>query len=533
MRLTPILILLVQAFADSSTNAQIKLPRPLSGTYTVDPKGTGDRAFLDVASAVRYLSLVGVAGEFELRVAPGEYKGALTFFPVQGLKEDQKIVIRSTGQGKVILTAEGTIVSFQAGTKNIVLDGLTFGDSGSSPTIQATGRCTDIEIRNCLFTGETGGNRVIEIQGNQTSRRWNIHHNKFEVTGNGSYGIYTQATYQLRIHHNEFVCDSSREPISIWNANKSESSVHDNVFLGSVRGRGCAVRLDVSGHDVDVVNNLFILELANNNDAVIRSQGLRNGTHNRIRHNVFIIRGAGAAVRTRGPIGLDHNLYAMQEGGVGMTNNDVHESLEEWQAAIAEGFAVDEMADQNSGEAEPKFFKRYAQLMELFHEFDDETDSELDPDDSEVKAIAADKAREKLDANSEIRYLLKVLGETDPVAIRLAIKRLEIHGRNAIVAVPKLGKLCSHKHAAIRADAAESLGRIRIGAEIVIPELIKMLDEKDERVLLAVVKTLGSFDHLAMKAAPRLRQLEKHGLETVKTAAEAARKAVLGEDTKK
>ena len=527
MRLTPILILLVQAFADSSTNAQIKLPRPLSGTYTVDPKGTGDRAFLDLASAVRYLSLVGVAGEFELRVTPGKYKGALTFFPVQGLKEDQKVVIRSTGQGKVILTAEGTIVSFQEGTKNIVLDGLTFGDSGSSPTIQAKGRCTDIEIRNCLFTGETGGNRVIEIQGKRTSRRWNVHHNKFEMTGNTSYGIYTQATYQLRIHHNEFVCDSSREPISIWNANKSESSVHDNVFLGSLRG--CAMRLDVSGHDVDVVNNLFILELANNTEAVIRSQGLRNGSHNRIRHNVFIIRGAGAAVRTRGPIGLDHNLYAMQEGGVGMTNNDVHESLKEWQAAVAEGFAVDEMADQNSGEAEPKFFKRYEQLIELFHEFDDETDS----DDPEAKAIAARRAREKLDANSEIQYLLKVLGETDPVAIRLAIKRLEIHGHNAIVAVPKLGKLCSHKHAAIRADAAESLGRIRIGAEIVIPELIKMLDEKDERVLLAVVKTLGSFEHLAMKAAPRLEQLEKHDLETVKTAAEAARKAVLGEDTKK
>jgi hypothetical protein len=531
MRFTPNLILLVLAFAHSSTNAQIKLPRPLSGTYTVDPKGTGDRAFLDIESAVRYLSLVGVAGEFELRIAPGKYKGALTFFPVQGLKEDQKVVIRSTGQGKVILTSEGTIVLFQAGTKNIVLDGLTFGDSGNSPTIQSRGPCTDIEIRNCVFTGETGGNRVIEIQGKPASRRWNVHHNKFEMTGNTTYGIYTQATYQLRIHHNEFLCDSSREPISIWNANKSQSSVHDNVFLGSVRG--CAMRLDVSGHDVDIVNNLFILELANNNESVIRSQGLRNGSHNRIRHNVFIIRGAGAAVRTRGPIGLDHNLYAMQEGGVGMTNNDVHESLKEWQAAIAEGFAVDEMADQNSGEAEPKFFDRYEQLMELFHEFDDETDSELDPDDPEAKAIAARKAREKLDANSEIQYLLKVLSETDPVAIRLAIKRLEIHGRNAIVAVPKLGKLCSHKHAAIRADAAESLGRIRIGAEIVIPELINMLDEKDERVLLAVVKTLGSFDHLAMKAAPRLKELEKHDLDTVKTAAEAARKAVLGEGTKK
>ena len=531
MRTTPILIMLAVVFARGMANAQIELPDPLSGKYSVDPKGTGNRVFRDLATAVRYISLVGVSGEFELTVSPGKYEGALMIFPVPGMKEDQKIVIRSTGQGEVALSAEGSIVSFHEGAKNIVLDGLTFGESGNSPAIIAGTRCTDIEIRNCRFTEETGGNRVIEIQGKQGSRRWNIHHNKFELSGSGGYGIYTQSTYQLHIHHNEFVCNDSREPVSIWNANKSESRVHDNLFRGRVSG--CAMRLDVSGHDVAVINNVFLLELRNSNDAIIRSQGLRSGVHNRIRHNVFILRGAGAAVRTRGPIALDHNLYAIQEGGVGMTNNDVRESLKDWQEAIAEGFAVNEEADQNSAEASKKFFDQYQKLIALFHDFEDEATDELGPDHPEAKARAKVKANQKLDAKGEVRYLIQVLGEKDPVAIRLAMERLKKHGRRAIAAVPVLGRLCAHSHASIRADAAEALGRIKIGAEIVIPELFKLLGDEDERVLLAVVNTLGRFEHLATEAAPRLKALEKHDLESVKKAAAVALEAVLGKKAKK
>ena len=74
---------------------------------------------------------------------------------------------------------------------------------------------------------------------------------------------------------------------------------------------------------------------------------------------------------------------------------------------------------------------------------------------------------------------------------------------------------------------------IGIGAEIVIPELFRLLHEKDERVLLAAVNTLGSFAHLAAEAAPQLQQLEKHELETVQKAAAKARQAVLGKGSGK
>ena len=99
----------------------------------------------------------------------------------------------------------------------------------------------------------------------------------------------------------------------------------------------------------------------------------------------------------------------------------------------------------------------------------------------------------------------------------------------AVPAVAVLGRLCGHSHAAIRARAVAALGAIRIGAEIVIPELFKLLVDKDERVLLATIRTLGKFEHLAAEAAPRLKSLESHESEAVKAAAAVARRAVLGQ----
>jgi HEAT repeats len=523
MRTTLILMSLAATAVCGPAFGQIKLPPPLSGSYTVDPKGTGERTFLDLETAVRYLSLAGASGNIEIKVAKGTYTGALLFFPVPGLKAEQKIVIRPLGQGAVHVASKGSIVSFHEGAKNIVLDGLSFGASGSAPAISAGTHVTDIEIRHCHFTSATGGNRVIEIQGKQNSRRWNIHHNKFELGGGRSAGIYTQSTYQLQIHHNEFICDGSREPISLWNANKSESTVHDNLFRG--RLSGCAMRLDVSGHDVTVTNNIFLVELQGGSDAVIRSNGLRNGVVNRIRHNVFIIRGGGAAIWTRGPIRIDQNVYAVQEGAIGKTKNETHDSLKEWQQAVAESYAVADEADQNSTVAGKKFFQKYAPLMEMIHDFDGEQEAGAE--------LPTAKSRAQLEPKAQLRYLIQVFGEGDPAAIRLAMKLLARHGRRAIVAVPALGKLCTHSFAPIRADAAEALGRIKVGAEIVIPELVKMLgddneNEDDERVLLAALRTLGSFGHLAAEAASRLEALEKHDLESVRKAAAAARAAVIG-----
>jgi HEAT repeat protein len=114
------------------------------------------------------------------------------------------------------------------------------------------------------------------------------------------------------------------------------------------------------------------------------------------------------------------------------------------------------------------------------------------------------------------------------VALRLAIRALCRYGRRAAPAVPALGRLCGHPHAPVRADAAAALGEIRIGAEIVIPELIKLLADQDRFVLLATTATLQGFAHLARQAQSALQGLTGHEDPAVQAAAKRALQAVSG-----
>lgn len=517
-------------------SAQIKLPEPITGVYSVDPKGQGPRVFTSLEQAIRYVSLVGFKGELTLEIAPGDYEGPLTFFPVRDQKDDQRLVVRRKGVGAVRLTSDNGIVHLQEGCKWIVFDGLEFGESGSSPSMKFGNRCTDIEIRNCHFTEETGSQQIIEIRGNRDSRRFSIHHNKFEMGRGNRRGIYTQSTFELDIHHNEFVCTDGGEPISIWNANESKSKVYENVFRGTLSK--CCMRLDVSGHGVKVFNNLFLLEMGNNDVGVIHSQGLRRGAFNEISHNLFVIR-TGCGVRTKGPFAIDHNTYAIgEDAAIGMTNNDRHATMKEWRSAI-EPFVRNEMGGAGSAVAAPGFWKERAALVARFHDF--EKDARDDDDGGE--AVETNKANddgedekarlkaERTARRADIRKLVGYLAIDDPAVQRLAMRALREQGRFAASALPALGRLCAHAHAPIRADAVETVLAIRVGAEILVPELIKLLGDADTRVLAVTMRALAAMKHLATEARPRLLELKAHKNEDVQSAAEAALRA-LGEPTR-
>lgn len=518
--------------------AQIDLPKPISGVFRVDPKGTGPDVFLSLDTAVRYLSLVGVSGEIEIVVAPGVYESPLRFFSIPGQQPDQKILIRSAVPGKARLQAEASILHLVDGCHDLVFDGFEFGASASAPAVLISGVSTNIEIRNCRFTEETGGQKVIEIQGNRKASGFEIHHNQFELS-RGSYGIYTQGTTRMHVHHNDFRCVSVGEVISIWNSNTSESRIYDNVFRGEVT-RTC-IRLNVSGHDVDVYDNLFLLKIQNSRYAVIGSRGLRNRAWNRIHHNLFVVFGEGQIFQSSGPVAINHNSYAVESGNIGKIQNTVYDGFEAWQEALAE-VAVDEQADQGSTIAHQDFFEQHAKLIRLFHDFeadlavDGEEEEPEEAEQAEVKKptkaageelTAEQKAAARVARRARLKYLIGLLGDDDVVVQRLAIRFLRGLGRTASSAVPALGRICNHPHAPVRADAVAALGEIRIGAEIVIPEILKLLRDDNVRVVLPAIRTLQGFAHLARQAEPDLRILANHDDEAVKAAAKTALAVIL------
>jgi len=457
----------------------------------------------------------------------------LRFYSIPGQAAGQKILIRSAEPGKARLEAESSILQLVDGAHDLVFDGFVFGPSATQPAVLISGASKNIEIRHCHFTEETGGQKVIEIQGSRKASGFEFHHNQFEFSA-GSYGIYTQGTTRMVVHHNDFRCAGVGEPISIWNSNKSESAIHDNVFRGEITRTG--IRLNVSGHDVDVYDNLFLLKVAGARQ-VIGSRGLRNAAWNRIHHNLFVVFGEGQVYQSSGPVAINHNSYAVESGFIGKIQNTDYETLEEWREALTD-VAVDEQADQGSVVAHKDFFDKHTRLIAMFHDFEKhETPEEVEAGEvTETKksvenALPVDhKAAAREARRARLQYLIGLLGDDDVVVQRLAIRGLRQMGRAASPAVPALGRICNHPHAPVRADAVLALQEIRIGAEIVIPELLRLLRDKNVRVLLPTIETLRGFAHLARQAESDLRILEKHSDEAVKKAAKAALDAILDKE---
>ena len=320
-----------------------------------------------------------------------------------------------------------------------------------------------------------------------------------------------------------------------WNSNKSKSSVHHNVFRGRVNRT--AVRLNVSGHDVDVYGNLFLLETGGPRYPAIGSRGLRTAW-NRIYHNIFVLFGEGPVLQSLGPIEINNNSYAVEGEALGRIENTDYGSLDEWRDALSD-VARNEQADQGSVLAGRGFFDKHTRLLKVFHDFEaHEASVEVEggakeggaPAKSAGEGQEQDVVAERVERRAHLDYLKGLLKDQDPVVVHLAIRALRKLGRAASPAVAGLGRLCNHSHAPIRAEAVTALGEIRIGAEIVIPELLVLLSDKDIHVVLPAIKTLQGFAHLARQAEADLRRLEKHSDERVREAAKAALVDILKQD---
>jgi HEAT repeat protein len=147
-----------------------------------------------------------------------------------------------------------------------------------------------------------------------------------------------------------------------------------------------------------------------------------------------------------------------------------------------------------------------------------------------IDPLVNEKEAARTALRKRLQYLIGLLNEPDVVVQRLAIRVLRDMGKSAAPAVAALGRLCDHPHAPVRADAAEALGVIRIGAEIVIPELLRLLGDKDIYVLLPAIQTLAKFTHLARQAEPDLKRLLEHSDEAVKAAAKVALAVIVEKD---
>lgn len=118
----------------------------LSGSYTIDPKGTSGRNYYTFAEAFARLANCGVLGAVVFDVAGGTYTEVqgFTFPAVAGASPSATVTFRASGEEAVSLVAVGTaptlfVVSIAAGAHDLVLEGLEIDGASAGNAIKAPG----------------------------------------------------------------------------------------------------------------------------------------------------------------------------------------------------------------------------------------------------------------------------------------------------------------------------------------------------------------------------------------------------------
>ena len=140
----------------------------LSGTYTIDPNGSGTTNYASYSAALTALSTSGVSGPVVFNVSSGTYTEQVTFESYTGVSHVNTITFQSDPSNSTspVLTFAPTSSSVSSnftarfnGAKYIILDGLTFETSGTSygRIFNIAGTTNQsLTIQNCTLNGYSG-----------------------------------------------------------------------------------------------------------------------------------------------------------------------------------------------------------------------------------------------------------------------------------------------------------------------------------------------------------------------------------------
>jgi hypothetical protein len=174
----------------------------LSGSYTIDPNGSGTNNYTSFTSAISALSTSGVSGAVTFNVKQGTYTEQVTIPSVTGASATNKITFQAdptnTAAATVTYSPTGTADNWTIrlnGCSNITIKGLTITSGGTTygRLVDYTGSVGNISILDNTFNGVAGTSTSsyfagmyytspAEAQGN-----WNVSGNTMNAV---SYAIY-------------------------------------------------------------------------------------------------------------------------------------------------------------------------------------------------------------------------------------------------------------------------------------------------------------------------------------------------------
>jgi Right handed beta helix region len=322
------------------------LTAQLSGTFTIDPNGSGSRNYKSFGAAVFDLWKNRMGGPVTIIVAPGTYTENWGVVPISGMSPINTLTFKSKVKHGVALTPlTGTAITLDYSKsysiRGLTLDGFRFPKT-TWTAIHAKTSTANVEIKNCLFEGNLG---IIATEPWQ----WNIHHCQFF----GSRQPVSISGYDdCEFHHNDvrinrgsgFTATKAKIPLT------GRLRIYNNLFTGKTDTNRAALRLIDGGFGAEVTHNTFRVS-ASNDESIVRVVGVL-AMPTRLFGNIFVGLSTSTilTVETTNPfeLQLDGNLYHprgtfLARPRLGSSNW----TLSAWRRVSGQ--------DKNSVQADPKF----------------------------------------------------------------------------------------------------------------------------------------------------------------------------------
>ena len=221
----------------------------LSGTYTVNPSGSGSNNFTSFTALASALGTSGVSGPVTVNVTAGNYSGQVQFRVIPGASSTNTIKIN--GNDAVVLSTSNQAVIDFNGADYVTIDNLTIRAEGTGNGTRGVwfhnnsdfNTISNCEILFAKYTGTSNTTAYISFSGSATSSTSSGDHGKQNVITNNvmkgvsnSYGpYYGYSDYRSNANTtiaNEFTNNEVRDVYyySLYFYRSNGMKVEDNYF---------------------------------------------------------------------------------------------------------------------------------------------------------------------------------------------------------------------------------------------------------------------------------------------------------------
>jgi len=187
--------------ASDDTLVVTNIAPSLSGTFTINPAGSGTSNFTTFAAATAYLNASGVCGPVLFKVSPGTYNEQVILGNVSGTSATNTITFDGGDSSKTSVTAMGAAAGQAAMTLNgssyvtVKRMGFYTGNTTSSMTFHITSGASYNNVIGCIIicdTTTTNTNNAFAMSGSSSPTATDgSHHNTIynNIVKGGYYGF--------------------------------------------------------------------------------------------------------------------------------------------------------------------------------------------------------------------------------------------------------------------------------------------------------------------------------------------------------